>query len=921
VFDGVSASLYDRTVLYGRDTEIAVIDELVGLARTGTGGALVVRGAPGLGKSALLREARSRAGDMEILTARGIEAESDLPFAGLHQLLHPVWQGVDQSSDHARTALRSALGMGTGSGNERFLVYTGCLNVLSEVAESRPVMCLVDDAHWLDSASAEALQFVARRLEREPIVMIFAARDLDERRFDGADLPSISVAPLDAATAATVLRRTTEIAAEGVATRILAQARGNPLALIELPRALTDGQLTGVTPLPDELPMTAQLEAAFSERIARLPEPTRRLLLVAATDDSEDVRLVVRAAATMGVDAGALDLAERAGLVEVRANRIEFRHPLVRSALSGKASSADRRAAHAAIATAMEGDEEQIDRRAWHLAASAVSPDDAIVSQLEEVAARAERRGGHIAAARALERAGELSIDPARRATSFVHAARNLSVMGRDDQAVALLNTVDARLLAAPRRATAAYIRASAAIRSQGRPVDCIPDLTATARELAPSHASLAVGLLPVATFAAWQAWDRNAQLEIARITATIDSETLGEPHRQFARSIAGFAAMLEGDPATGQRLLEETVAWGRGLEDPQYVIWASWAALWLGDENAFDELLRRAAAIARSRGEIGALTESLGMHAVQLALLHQRYDESAIAANEAVDLARDLRSEMLTLLPRSALAIIAAIRGDVEFARGHGEDVVRLARERGHPFRASPALYALAMLEMVEGRWNQALDQLSQITETNDPALAIAAPEIVEAAVRAGRPGQAAVAFELYERRAGFGDQRAVRPRLTSAGALLMSGDGVSVQLEAALALAADARPFDRPRIELLAGEHLRRLGRRQDAREPLRSAISGFDRIGAVAWADRARRELQATGESVRPRSPDAIMQLTPQELQIARLVGEGLTNKEVAAQLYLSPRTIDAHLRGVFAKLGITSRRELRALTPTS
>jgi DNA-binding CsgD family transcriptional regulator len=903
-------------VLYGRDRERAAIAALLDAAQRSVGGALVLRGAPGIGKSALLAEARAVAGDVVVLAARGIEAEADLPFAAVHQLLRPVWADVTSSDDGDGAVLREAFGAGVESARQRFLVYSSCLGVLSEVAARRPVLCLIDDAQWLDSASAEALRFCARRLACEPVAMLFAVRSGDGARSGDDGLPSLVLEPLDTADATALLRRTVEVT-DGVAARIVDQARGNPLALIELPRALADAQLAGTTPLPEELPLTAQLEASYRTRVERLPAEVQQVLLLVATDGSEDVRVVARAASSMGLDPQALDVAERAGLLRVDGNQLEFTHPLVRSSLLGAATSGDRRAAHRTIAAALEGLDEHADRRAWHLADGAVEPDEAVVAELEEAARRAERRGGQVAAARALERAAALSTDAAANATRLVLASYHLSVAARDEDALRLLDAVDVRALDPRRQATASFVRASAAIRHHGRPAEAVPDLVATARRLAPEHPGLAIGLLPVATFAAWQAWDHEAQLEAADVAAAIDARGLSATEQRLAESVAGFAAMIAGDSEEARRLLRRTVEWGRGIDDAQQVIWAGWAALWAGDDGAFDELLRRAATLARAAGEIGALTDALGMHSVQLALLAQRYDAAAIAANEALQLAADLGAESLTLLPRSALAIVAAIRGDDAAAQQHGEDVVRAHQRRSHPFRASPGLYALAMVDMAAGRWDGALGELAQITDTNDPALAIAAPEVVEAAVRSGRPEASDAAFALYELRvegAGGDDRRA---RLAACRALRADGDTADRLYAEAGAHLAIARPFDRARVQLLHGEHLRRRGDRQAAREQLRAALDGFDVLGAEPWAERARRELQATGETARRRSPDAVTTLTPQELQIARLVADGLTNKEVAAQLYLSPRTIDAHLRGVFAKLGIASRRDLRSL----
>jgi DNA-binding CsgD family transcriptional regulator len=904
-------------MLYGRDAERAVIGELLDAARASRSGAIVLRGEAGVGKTALLEDSRERATDMRVLVARGIEAESELPFAGVHQLIRPALDRLGELSESHRTALESAFGLGGGTGQQRFLVYSACLMLLSDLAEHRPVLCLVDDAHWLDAASADALLFVARRLESEGIAFLFAAREGDVRRFEAGDVPSLTLAPLDPDAASILLAHAARHVAPAVRERLLAHTHGNPLALVELPRALSDAQLSGAEPLPDSLPMTRQLEAAFNDRVRRLPEEARLLLLLAAADDSEDLGLVTRAGAALGAGSFGLDPAERAGLISVHGTRLVFRHPLVRSAVYGAVTSGERRTAHRALADVLTGDDHQADRRAWHLASSALEPDEEIVRELEHAAQRAEARGGHAAAARALERAGELSVDPATRVSRFVHAARNMSLAGHDEQAVALAARVDGVALEPALRGELALVRAAAAIRWRGAPVEIVPELIETTRELASTEPSLAIELLIHATAAAWQGWDQASQLKIARVAATVGVDGLDEASRVFARSIAGFAAMIDGDTSEGVRLLSETVVWGATVDDPRHVVWASWAALWLGDEDSFEALLQRATNLARTRGEFGALSDALGMRSVHLSLIAQRYDEASIAASEAIELARALNADNLSLLPTSALAIVAAVRGQDDEARRHGEEMVQLALVKGHPFRASPAVYALALVDMARSRWGDALDRLRLLTDTNDPAVAITAPERVEAAVRAGRPEHARETLAVYEAWAGYSRTPSAQPRVASCRALLASGDEAHRHFQEAIRLIDDARPFDRGRIHLLFGEHLRRERRRVDAREHLRSAIGVFEGIGAEPWADRARAELRASGETARRRDPGAVPQLTPQELQIARLVAQGLTNKEVAAQLFLSRRTIDSHLRGVFAKLGIASRRELRSV----
>jgi AAA ATPase domain len=396
-------------VLHGRDAERAAIGGLLDGARSSRSAALVIRGEAGAGKTALMDDTRERASDMRVLATRGIESESELPYAGLYGLLRPALDRLGYLPEPQARALGAALGMAEGGGQERFLVYSACLTLLSDLAEARPVLCLVDDAHWLDSASSEALGFVARRLGAEGIVMLFGAREGDVRRFPGEGIASLMVNGLDDEAAHALVADAATGASPAVRERLVAYARGNALALVEMPAAMSDAQLSGAEPLPDALPMTRQLEMAFASRIARLPPSTGTLLLVAAADDSQDLSVVSRAAAALGVDRDALDAAERSGLLQVRGTRVAFRHPLVRSAVYGAATSGERRSAHLALADALADDDSRADRRAWHLAAGALGDDAEALRELEAAARRAEERGGHQAAARAWARAAELT--------------------------------------------------------------------------------------------------------------------------------------------------------------------------------------------------------------------------------------------------------------------------------------------------------------------------------------------------------------------------------------------------------------------------------------------------------------------------------------------------------------------------------
>ena len=903
-------------MLHGREPEQARISELLDGARVSRSGVLVLRGEAGIGKSALLEDARSRADDMRVLTARGVESESELPFGVLHQLIGPALDRLDAIPNPQATALRSALGLQEATGQERFLVFSACLSLLAELAESQPVLCLVDDAHWLDAASSDALQFVARRLHAERIALLFSAREDEWRSFDAPDLPSITISGLDAEAAAALFAHSGIEAAPSVRQRLLLQARGNALALVELPLALTPSQLSGEAPLPEALPLTRQLERIFEERVNPLPDATRLLLLVAAADESEDAVLVGRASERLGVSAAALDAAERAQLIAIRDTRLVFRHPLVRSAVYGAATSSERRAAHRVLAEALADDEAQADRRAWHLASATLDHDETAVRALVEAADRAEERAGHTAAARALTRAAELTADAAARGPLLVRAASDLSKAGRDEDAVSRANEALRSVREPTLRAELAHVLELAAVR-RGRPADVIPLLIETARAVAHIDPARAMRLLVDAADAVWNGGDRAAYLHVTDVAATLELPPKDELSLVFSHSLAGFAAMIRGDRSEGLPLLDHVATWGDRAAEPRYVVWASYAAQWLGDEERFGRLVDRAAVIARERGELGILADVLGMRAGQRAL-KQQLDDAAVAATEAVQLARELDARNLELYPRAALAIVAAIRGNDAEARSNAEAVVAHATANGLTLRASMAVYALALIELGRGQWEAALDRLDSLLGSGsgslDPLVGPLFPDKIEAAVRASKLDDARAALSLFESWVDHSGATWAQPRLATARALVTDGDEATEHFERALELHTDTHPFDRARTELLFGEHLRRRRQRSEAREHLRAALDGFERLRAAAWADRATAELRATGETARKRDMDAVDELTPQELQIARLVGEGGSNKEIAAQLFLSPRTVEYHLRKVFMKLGIASRAEL-------
>jgi DNA-binding CsgD family transcriptional regulator len=637
--------------------------------------------------------------------------------------------------------------------------------------------------------------------------------------------------------------------------------------------------------------------------------------LIAAADDSESAATVAHATGPGDEGLAALNLAEVAGLVSVDGGRLTFRHPLVRSAVYSAATSQDRRAAHRALADALKGELEQSDRRAWHLAAAALAPDATVSAALEQTAERAKNRAAFGAAASALERAAELSIDSPSRARRLVEAARCASVAGADDKALTLVD--QARLLIDDplERAELAGVVGVAQIRC-GNPADVCRPLMNAAREISATRPDRALELLLDAAWAATEAGD-PAMLDVCRLATGLAGPASGDRTAFIVSLLSGLGAVAERDTETAIAELGKAIAAGSEDDDPYHVIWAGSAAFSLGDEERAAALYSRGAELARARGSFGLLAPALGFLSLRN-FVAQRFDQAAVTAAEAEQLARDAGAENLMALPMTVLAAVAAIRGRDDEARRLVSEAIALAGAHGLLLAAARPVWALALLDLGRGRWDDALARLESISAARmGLAGAIAMrtiPDRIEAAVRAGRPEAARPALAAYESWAARGNMPWVWPRLASCRALLADGPEATTHFEEALRLSADARPFDLARIHLLSGEHLRRERRRSDSRVHLRAALEGFEQLGADPWADRARTELRASGETARRRDPSMITQLTPQELQIARLVAEGLSNKEVAAHLFLSPRTIDAHLRNVFSKLGISSRTQL-------
>src|SRR4051794_15381305 len=902
-------------MLYGRVAECAALERLLDEARASHSGVLVMRGGPGLGKSALLGEAAERAVGFRVLRAVGIESESELAFAALHQLLRPVFELIDRLPDPQAAPLRGAFGLSDKGTHNRFVLSVAVLSLLSEASEPGPLLCVVDDAHWLDRPSADALRFCARRLGAEGVVMVFAAGEEASRSFDAPDLRELRLAGLDAESAGRLLvERAGSPVEAGVLERLAAETEGNPLALIELPRVLSAAQLAGRGPLPEPLPIGADLERLFLERVALLAPDSRAALLFVAAAGTGDATAVSRAARSAGVDLAMLAPAEAAGFVRMEGDGVEFRHPLVRSAIYGGAGQAERRAVHRALAEALD-DEAHADRRAWHLAAATVGPDGGVAAELEQSAERAGRRGGHGAAMAALERAADLSLDVEDRARRLAVGADAAWRAGPPERAGALLERASPITRDPDIRAELDHLYGVIA-HGSGVPAEGVGMLLKAAATLAPSDPDRALKILLDAADAATYAGDADAAIEAGRRAAELRGTAHGSD--ALAGLLGAVASVLEGG-TTGQ---PADLRGAESFEDSRWLAWAGAAAALSGDDALESALYLKAVTRARASAEVIALNKVLEVFTFA-AMLEGRYGAVAADATEGLQLAREAGLPNSACHHLATLAWVAAIRGQEAQCQSLAQEVVAASATRGLGLQRAIAEWALGLLDLGLGRPAQAVRRLARVETARPggghPFIALcAAPDLIESAVRAGRPDDARAAWARLARLRGPDAPAWALPLVPRCRALLAPQAARGRPLRQAPAAAAQSRrAFDRARTELLFGEHLRRTRRRVEARDHLDAALSEFERVGAAPWAERAHRELRASGQTARKRDPSTVDQLTAQEVQIARFVARGATNREVAAQLFLSKRTVDYHLRRIFAKLAISSRNELATL----
>lgn len=869
-----------------------------------------------MGKSALLNYALGSAANMRILQAVGVEPEIELPFAALHQLLRPVLGSIDRIPEVQAAALRSALAIAPGDTDNRFAIALAVLSLLAEVAADRPLLCLVDDAHWLDQPSADTLSFVARRLEAEGVVLLFAAREGDARSFPGSGLPERRVEGLDPADADLLLvERFGSVIAPDTRRVVRDAAQGIPLALLEIPMALTPAQLSGREPLPRPMPLGHDLEAILLQRFHRLPAPAQLLLLTAATEGSGEAEEILSAGSRLGITPADLVDAEASGLIRTQGSALVFRHPILRSTIYQAASLPQRQAVHRALVDTLQG-EPNADRRAWHRAALALGPDDQIADELERTAERAKSRSGHAAAYRALQRAAELTLSEGRRARRLASAARAAWNAGRPDEATALLRATETGT-DADTFAELRHVQGEIEL-CRGAPLQGTTLLAEGADRVARSNPRKALQMLFDMAMCANYAGDLTLMREAGRRASTLPIES-SEPEGALVRLIADVAVLLQANDAAVRARLLQALDRLAGSADPRWLIWAGAAAVLTGSEARHQALHRRAEAIARQTTAMGSLAMVL-QRIAWTELTYGRVAGASIRAEEGLQLAMEAGLTNWVCFHRAILAWVAAVRGDQERCIPLAEQASATATEHGLAPQASVAAWAVGLLHLGLGQWEAAATRLEAVTSpapgTGHPFVALQAlPDLVEAAVRAGRPEVAEAAATRFAGYAADGAPAWQRALVARCHALITRPAEAREQLlSEALALHDRERPFSRARTLLLLGEHLRRERRRVEARAQLRAATEVFERLGAAPWEARARAELRATGESARKREPNTLTQLTPQQLQIVRLVAEGATNKEVAAQLFLSPRTVDHHLRNVFAKLGISSRAEL-------
>jgi DNA-binding CsgD family transcriptional regulator len=904
-------------MLIGRGAERAQLEELLAGARAGFGGSLVLVGEPGVGKTSLLEEGIALAEGMVVLRARGSEAEVDLAFSGLADLLAPVCSQIGELPSTQVSVLASALAMGPPVEAGLFAVAVAAQALVMTAARAKPVAAVVDDAQWLDPQSQRVLAYVGRRAHLAPVAAVFAVRDDEAATIRDAGLPELHLEGLAPADAELLLDSVASDLAAPVRHRLITATDRNPLALVEISSLLDTEQRRGTRPLPDPLPSGRTLERAYLGRVRSLPGAIQALLLVVAASDSGDLEEVCATAAQLGLDSVGLGLAEQRQLISISGQRVEFRHPLIRSAVYHSADTPSRRAAHRALATSVLGPQAE-ERRAWHLAAGAETRDESIAAGLDDVAHRIRRRAGPGTAVEAFERAADLSPDPEQRAVRLMNAATDALMAGRYADGERLTRTglgltTDSRLVADLElvRGRCMLWRAPTSYTAQV--------LSSAADRIQPVDATRAGLLLADVTWTLMLSARLDFALEAAQRAHDI-GQSVGPPVERLTLFRLAAVRVLRGDEPAGRRLLER---WLAGLDVSKLLVegdapLAAEVLIWLDEYERAARLIDGVIAQYREASTLGLLPLALSTRA-ELSFKEGAWARADAEANEAIALGLELGQGTLLTHSWYLLVLLDAARGSARECLERADQVFAAADDAEV---CSVKMYvdaAVGLLHLGLGQMSHAVERL-EAAETammecgaGNPGVIRSLPDLIEAHVRSGCPEDAWVALVRLDEAARRSEARWLVASSARCHGLLATD--FDEPFEHALDLhSALPSVFDRARTELCYGERLRRAGRRVEARRWLRSALEAFESLAAAGWIRHATAELRATGERVSPRRHPPTAELTSQELQIARLVAAGASNREVAAALFLSTKTVEHHLSSAYRKVGVRSRTQL-------
>lgn len=911
------------TSMLGRDEEQARLCGLLERARAGVGGALIVTGEPGVGKSMLLSFAieTAKAQGFTTLTTSGSEFESELPFAGLQQLLAPIAERIDELAAPRAAALRGALGLADADTDDRLGIYLAAFDLVSVAAREAPVLVSVDDLHWLDGASREAILFLARRATGAAIAFLAGVRSEHVDAWERSPVEQLLVPGLDETAGVQLVHETCSYIAPAVATELWIATRGNPLALVEIAPLLSDEEARGHAPLPQPLPTGSRLQQVFTLQFAQMPEPTRRILLLAAASHTGRADVVRAAARASALAENGLDPAETAGLVTIHEGLIAWRHPLLRAAIYHSVDGPERRAAHRALAQA--GGEERVgDHRAWHLAAAAVEADESIAWELEQLGERARARGALSTTVRALHQAASLTPEDEPRSRRLVAAAEAATALGSWNEATAMIAEAETRSDSPLLRAQATRVLARVEL-LKGLPEASHARLIRAAESIRELDGALAATMTAEAVVAhmatgRWDAYQHTATraLELAR--------AVGGPIEAIAGLALGSLHLAGGDTAAGLALFERYggVAWEPALwyQAPEIIGMYAFCHVWLERLDLAERLLDEMIRSARRTGSIRAIPYPLAVYAL-LNFRRGRWHEALEQATEAVALSRELLDGAVLANNLGFLVQIEASLGRADAAREHGAESLRLCETLSLGAIAPHTLQGLALLELGEGNYQGAIDHLDRIgpevaAGENEPGLSFWRAYAIEAYVRTGRTEQAEALLSDLDHWGNLTGRSIGRAHAARCRGLLAPEDEIERHFEAALDWHRKADlPFPRAWTELCYGERLRRAHRRAAARTHLASAADTFRTLGAESWLRRAEAELAAAGarRQAVPR-PAGWEELTQQERRVAERIIDGATYREAAQELFLSTRTIESHLRQIYRKLGVRSRTEL-------